>query len=616
MKKVLPFSLFLFFSVIGYCQIINFSGTISSNTTWSADTVKITGDIFVNNGVTLTISAGTYIEFQSYYDIQVSGRILSIGNSNDSITFTIKDTTGFADNSNYLGGWKNILLIGTPSISDSSVFKYCKFSYSKYTAILSYNTRPVKIENCLFSNNIGAIGIENNIHFLIKNNYFRKNRIALIAEYSNPIISENIFQNNESAILANGSSPLITNNIISHCNGIGIDIVDYGSDTVSITQNEITYNANGITIIQSSNSNELSNILINQNIITHNFNVAQPGSGIFISESSPTTIINNTIAYNSSLGGSGIYIGNNSSPLIIFNKICNNRATGFGCGVQDSGAGILSVESSPSIINNLICNNESEYAGGGISIIDNFLVTTIVSNTIVNNRSNQSWGGGISISMGGDAILKNNIIFGNSACQTYGGGSDQIFANNDGSGNFFDISYCDFSDTINVSGYYSAHYDNLILANPLFVNPTSGSGINYDALTADWSLLQTSPCYNAGTPDTTGLYLSGTDITGNSRVKFGRIDMGAYEYSGEMATVANLSNPEAIFIFPNPTRDNLFIQSNEKIKNMKCINYIGQAFDLKLENNSINTSSLSQGAYFLNITTLSGKTVIKRFIKE
>lgn len=799
-KGIISFLLFLLFSFIGYSQTINFSGIISSDTTWNADTVKITGNINVNNGATLIINSGTYVEFQSFYSILVFGRIIAIGTINDSITFTINDTTGFANYSNILGGWDGIYLDGAP-INDSSIFEYCKFSYCKNNALIPVNGQLTRIENCLFNNNILAILLDNNINTLIKNNFFKYNFEAVsVQNNSSSIISSNIFQNNGSGINVYYSSAIILNNIISHSALFGIQINDTSSASMTITQNEITYNYTAIIINRAYNSQ----IIINKNIISYNNNL-WTGSGIVINDASPT-IINNTIAYNSALGGSGIFIQEHSSPLIIFNKICNNYASGFSCGATDDGAGILSLKSSPFIINNLISNNEAEFSGGGISILDTSSVT-LINNTIVNNRSNQLFGGGISIGMdGGNAVLKNNIIFGNESSHNYEGLSNQIYAYTTGAP--FDIGYCDFSDTINASGYYSAYYHDLILLDPLFVNPTLGAGISYDALSADWSLQPSSPCYNTGTPDTTGLHLYTTDLMGNSRVKFGRIDIGAYEslnyvpvvtanstsasicaggsviltgggattytwssgvidsvsfvptstttytvtgidgngffntatttitvlptessdqtltickgqsisigsithdtsgtftdvlsasngcdslvtthltvlstainpfinvaeniltasdstvtyqwidcnndnvsiegeiyqtyiadLSGNFAVIlsngvcmdtstcytifvsgiANLFNAQSIAIYPIPAKDNLFIQSDEKIKKIRCLNYLGQSVEFKLENNSISTSALSDGMYFLVIVMQSGQTVSKRFIKE
>lgn len=74
--------------------------------------------------------------------------------------------------------------------------------------------------------------------------------------------------------------------------------------------------------------------------------------------------------------------------------------------------------------------------------------------------------------------------------------------------------------------------------------------------------------------------------------------------------------PKDISIFPNPSHDSVSIQSKEKLKSIKCTNYLGQNMDLNLENNALNISSLSAGVYFLNILSEDGKTTLKKFVKE
>lgn len=51
-----------------------------------------------------------------------------------------------------------------------------------------------------------------------------------------------------------------------------------------------------------------------------------------------------------------------------------------------------------------------------------------------------------------------------------------------------------------------------------------------------YSLLEDSPCINAGIPDTTGLNLPEFDFAGNLRVLDGRIEMGAYEFTTLIST--------------------------------------------------------------------------------
>ncbi len=75
-------------------------------------------------------------------------------------------------------------------------------------------------------------------------------------------------------------------------------------------------------------------------------------------------------------------------------------------------------------------------------------------------------------------------------------------------------------------------------------------------------------------------------------------------------------NPIVVNIYPNPSSNKLYLQSDEKIINLKCMNYLGQVANVKLENNSINISSLPNGLYFLNLISHSGKSTTHKFIKE
>ena len=85
---------------------------------------------------------------------------------------------------------------------------------------------------------------------------------------------------------------------------------------------------------------------------------------------------------------------------------------------------------------------------------------------------------------------------------------------------------------------------------------------------------------------------------------------------GLTTNLSDLLNNTDFTIYPNPAFSNLSIQTDEKIKSVRCQNYIGQSIELKSENNSIDISSLSEGLYFLNFTTQSGKMITKKFIKE
>ena len=132
-KKISGIALCLFlFGLQLSSQTIEVSGIFTENTIWAVDTVKVVGDVTIENGIELSISPGVYVEAQGYYKINVAGKINAIGLPGDTITFTVKDTTGFwYDTLSVAGGWHGIYIIGEDGSSDSSVFKYCKLQYGK-----------------------------------------------------------------------------------------------------------------------------------------------------------------------------------------------------------------------------------------------------------------------------------------------------------------------------------------------------------------------------------------------------------------------------------------------------------------------------------------------------
>ena len=76
MKKNFTLIILLFISGIAFSQT-NVSGTISANTTWNiaGSPYIVTGDITVNNGVTLTVDANVQVKFNSARRMTVLGAL-------------------------------------------------------------------------------------------------------------------------------------------------------------------------------------------------------------------------------------------------------------------------------------------------------------------------------------------------------------------------------------------------------------------------------------------------------------------------------------------------------------------------------------------------------------
>ena len=191
---ILNFSFFIFhFSIANAIEV---GGHITEDTTWSPENNPyiVTQNLYVDEGVTLTILPGTIIkliaaEFTMYnynntnlFTIQggesvakmfwIDGRIIAEGTEQDSIVFTrMQDSLYYH--------WGTIYI--SPE-AELSIFRNCKFEYSAQIcinlglqpkgAIAFYNGQAI-IENCHFLDNYTGVSSRNPCqNILIKNNFF------------------------------------------------------------------------------------------------------------------------------------------------------------------------------------------------------------------------------------------------------------------------------------------------------------------------------------------------------------------------------------------------------------------------------------------------------------
>ena len=264
------------------------------------------------------------------------------------------------------------------------------------------------------------------------------------------------------------------------------------------------------------------------------------GGGICV-RASNALIINNTICNNTSYEGAGIYANYCDNVRIINNKIFNNRCTGGYSHL--SGGGIhITYYCTATITGNLIARNYAGDYGGGIAMESNY-EAYIANNIITENESEE--GGGIYTEY--ITILKNNLISKNLA-HSYGGGiasdynpklvsiNNTIVKNTSPNGSaiylsavnmdmintiiydnsspessvsvnigrsdwFPKISYCDIENgpdgiQLNNTNYMDSIWiEGNISAQPAFSDTANNL----------YTLKASSPCLNAGTPDTTNL---------------------------------------------------------------------------------------------------------------
>jgi hypothetical protein len=90
----------------------------------------------------------------------------------------------------------------------------------------------------------------------------------------------------------------------------------------------------------------------------------------------------------------------------------------------------------------------------------------------------------------------------------------------------------------------------------------------------------------------------------------------AGNYQSVLTAIDFNEQMSAFKIYPNPTSDFIFINTQNQIKGVSIYNVVGQKMESKLDNNKINVSNLVNGTYFIKITAQTGSFQTSKFIKD
>ncbi len=496
-------------------------GMVSGNWTLQGSPYKVYGNIEVPLNSVLQIDPGINIVFYGHFGLIVHGRLIANGTENNSISFTVSDTTGFSDTTTTIGGWQGIRFLNS-SFNDSCNLQYCDISFGK------------------------AVGVEE--------------------------------ERKGGGVYLTGNSKLLIENCLMH--------------------NNLAANAGGGIFCDSG-----AIVKIRRSTIVNN-RCFQSGGGIYIGINCNALVERNTIAFNRAQyfhiigvgyfeggAGGGLYFSNafnDLSPIIINNFICNNFAV-LGGGLYESCKNII-------VFGNVICNNSYDGIASGHQLGKG----KYYNNTICNNANM----GGLQV-VSTSLKLKNNIIWGNTNNQAPG---EQIFSILTGQ----ELSYVSFSNIQN--GYPG---EGNIDSNPNFTLPTTGAGINFNALVANWLPIDTSPCINMGDFDTTGMSLPEKDIAENPRIYGYRIDMGAFENQSIISNVTVDNFLNQIQVSPNPCQDYLIFKTAGFLGTIYICDQTGRFKKIIKINSNIqvcDVSGLSPGIYIAEFKTDIGSKAFK-FLK-
>jgi len=323
------FSFFCFFVIIlgvsAHANSIQVSGNVSGN--WNVDTVQVVGDLIVPFDQILHINEGVKVIFQGYYLFKVEGQITANGTKNDSILFQVSDTTGFHNLESTQGSWSGFWFEPKITLSDSSIFEYCRFNYSKAVssdstfwyggAVFIKKYSLIRFSNCTFENNRaykngGAIYC-NASDIKIEHCDFIHNSCGtqldygygggVCLEYSNSVICNSYFTQNSSSGVGGGlsfeySDPRIENNVFSNNqSGLG----------------------GGLCCLRSEKGNSIVN-----NLFNNNYAVFFGGGVAFLEAHS--LFVNNTVINNQSMYGGGLYFNAGAKPQLYNCIVWNNGA--------------------------------------------------------------------------------------------------------------------------------------------------------------------------------------------------------------------------------------------------------------------------------------------------
>ncbi|MCK9450026.1 MAG: right-handed parallel beta-helix repeat-containing protein [Bacteroidales bacterium] len=346
--------------------------------------------------------------------------------------------------------------------------------------------------------------------------------------------------------------------------------------------------------------NVYSHLEISNSRFAHNRSTFS-GGAVYAINLQSLIIRNNYFISNSTLQhGGALWINKVNKAEVSNNIFRENRAVRFsenawGTAINGNGAAIwLGSQTNNSIVSdNIISNNIGQGA-----VYETSYKCLIYNNVIVNNRGSAIFNGHtLSISSYYNNTIVNNKGFNHKICGVVFHSPNIkmrnmiIFNNRSDEDKYLNPIQLWSPDPVIADFAYSCNPDEAIYYqgegniqdDPQFVNPTPDAGPDYDGLSADWSLLDSSPCVNTGTPDTSGLNLPATDLRGNPRIYGIRIDMGAIENQTVVGLPENLLVNARVQVSPNPFGQSFKVISpgREKISSFRLFNQKGQQIGME-----------------------------------
>ena len=313
--------------LLAKAQTIEVSGLQSG--IWETDTILVTDNVIVQDS--LCILGGTTVLFDGFFNIMVEegASLKALGTENDSILFTVADTTGFHFFNFGRGGWNGIRL----EKAGDCRFDYCRFQYGKAALDDDQDGGALRIFGC---DNVEIS------HSKLFCNFSREHGGALSAENSKVVIHDCDVSNN-----------LLRSEVdtIYFMYGAGLRFLKCDVD---ITATNFRYNYSE-TSIGGAMSIDSCTVRIDRCRFEHNVGINGGGLYLIRCYDNPCSITNSLFANNTSVHFAGGLAISDSSPLVSNITVVNNLSIGVNCG------GIFFYQhSSPALFNCIIYGNTND----------------------------------------------------------------------------------------------------------------------------------------------------------------------------------------------------------------------------------------------------------------
>ncbi len=278
----------------------NVTGIITSNTTWTQanSPYTLTGNVLVNNGVTLTIDVGTTVNLGSYY-IEVNGTLQAIGTNAQPITFNGGQITFTQSSTNWI----------------ESTGAGCIIQDAIVSSTLSISSSANISDNIMQGTSVNIADSSSSILIsggspIISDNTISSYYYGVDISAGTPTINGNLISDSDWGIFVSGTSSAITCSPTIFSNILYNDPVGIIINGLSIFSGTATVTLNVITDSQGSQA----------------FNPASGGSAGIVISSGETSSYVCDVTYNTVSGNSyGISVCGAPVTILTNNNIYGNQ---------------------------------------------------------------------------------------------------------------------------------------------------------------------------------------------------------------------------------------------------------------------------------------------------